>query len=141
MTGFRKWQPTTLPILVSFALLVGAATVGCGKKTAPAPKAEATRAEQAQPDEPGTVTYDEGRSTLVVTFQSGTTHEYSNVPREVYVGMMATPARGVYFTSYVNGRYPYRTIESGQGVTVQIQGQGAKPGKPFRPSKSRRQGR
>ena len=141
MTGFRKWQPTTLPLLVCFALLVGAATVGCGKKSAPAPKAEATSAGQDQPDEPGTVTYDEGRRVLVVTFQSGSTHEYSNVPREVYVGFTAAPARGVYYSTYINGPYPYRTVASGPGVTVQIQGQGAKPGKPFRPLKSGRRGR
>jgi hypothetical protein len=87
------------------------------------------------------VSYDEGRRVLVVTFQSGSTHEYSNVPREVYVGFTAAPARGVYYSTYINGRYPYRTVASGPGVTVQIQGQGAKPGKPFRPLKSGRRGR
>jgi len=141
VTGFRKRPPTIRPFLSCLALLAAATAVGCGKKPAPAPKVEATRVEHVQSDVLGSVSYDEGHRTLVITFDNGSTHVYSDVPRDMYVGMMATPSRGVYFNTHIKGRYPFQLMTSGEGGSIHIQGQGAKPGKLPRPSGSRRRGR
>ncbi len=143
MTGFGKRPLTTPTFLVGLALLAAAATVGCGKKSAPAPQAGATQVEQAQSDDPGSVSYDEGSRRLVITFRNGSVYEYTDVPRDVYVGISAAPAKGVYFNTYVKDRYPFRVTTSGtSGSTViQIQGGESKPAKPPKSSRGRGKGR
>jgi len=132
MIGFGR-RPLTIPaVLLSLALLVAAATIGCGKKSAPAPQVGGTRVEQAQNDDPGSVSYDEGSRRLVITFRNGSVHEYTDVPRDVYVGISAAPAKGVYFSTYVKDRYPFRVTTSGSAGSVSIQVQEPTPAKPPR---------
>lgn len=143
MTGFGK-RPMTIPtLLLSLTLLVAATTVGCGKKTPSAAQPGGTRVEQAQSDDPGSVSYDEGSRRLVITFRSGSVYEYTDVPRDVYLGIQATPAKGVYFSTYVKDRYPFRVTTPGPaGATViQIQGGESKPAKPPRSSRGRGNGK
>jgi hypothetical protein len=143
MTGFGKRLLKITPLLLGIALLVAATTFGCGKKQPSASKPGATHVEQAQSDDPGTVSYDVGSRRLVITFQNGSVYEYTDVPRDVYLGIMAAPARGVYFSTYVKGRYPFRVTTSGPAVStrIQIQGGEPKPTKSPRPSRSRGKGR
>jgi len=129
----------TIPTLwLSLALLVAATTVGCGKKQPSASQPAATHVDQAQSDDPGSLSYDEGSRRLVITFRSGVVYEYTDVPREVYLGISAAPAKGVYFSTYVKDRYPFRVTTSGPAGSVQIQVQEPKPAKP---SRSRGRGR
>jgi hypothetical protein len=140
MTAFGK-RPLTAPTLwLSLALLVAATTVGCGKKQPSASQPAATHVEQAQSDDPGSVNYDEGSRRLVVTFRNGSVYEYTDVPRDVYLGITAAPSRGVYFSTYVKDRYPFRVTTSGPvgSTVIQIQGGESKPAKP---SRSRGRGR
>jgi hypothetical protein len=146
MTGFRKRPLTISPLLLSLALLVAATTFGCGKKQPSASQPGGTQVGQIQSDALGSVNYDEGSRRLVVTFQNGSIYEYTDVPRDVYLGIMAAPSRGVYFTTYVKDRYPYRLTTSGPaGPThIQIQGREPQPTRPLqppRPSRSRGKGR
>jgi hypothetical protein len=141
MTGFGK-RPLANPwLLLSLALLVAAATVGCGKKRPSASQPGGTQVEQAQSDDPGSVSYDEGSRRLVITFRSGSVYEYTDVPRDVYLGISAAPAKGVYFNAYVKDRYPFRVTTSGPAGSVHIQVQEPKPAKPLRPSRPRGRGR
>jgi hypothetical protein len=143
MTGFAK-RPLTIPtLLLSLALLVAATTFGCGKKNPSASQPNVTRVEQAQSDDPGSVNYDEGSRRLVVTFRSGVVYEYTDVPRDVYLGITAAPSRGVYFSTYVKDRYPFRVTTSGPAgsTVIQIQGGESKPAKPPRSSRGRGRGR
>ena len=143
MTEFEK-KPLTIPtLLLSVALLVAATTVGCGKKQPAASKPAATHVEQAQSDDPGSVSYDDGSRRLVITFRSGVVYEYTDVPREVYLGISAAPAKGVYFSTYVKDRYPFRVTTSGSAgsTSIQIQGGESKPAKPPRSSRGRGRGR
>ena len=140
MTGFGK-RPLTIPaLLLSLALLVAAATVGCAKKSPPAPQQGATKVEPAQSDDVGSISYDEGSRRLVITFQNGIIHEYTDVPHDVYVGFTAAPARGVYFSTYVKERYPFRVTTSGSAGSTIIQIQGGES-KPAKPGRSRGKGR
>src|SRR5512143_3042244 len=132
MTGFAK-RPLTIPALcLNLAVLVAATTFGCGKKQPSASQPAAARVERAQSDDPGAVSYDEGSRRLVITFRSGAVYEYTDVPREVYLGISAAPAKGVYFNTYVKDRYPFRVTASGPAGSVQIQVQEPKPAKPSR---------
>ena len=141
MTGFGK-RPLTIPtLLLSLALLVAATTLGCGKKQPSASQPGVTRVEQAQSDDPGSVSYDEGSRRLVITFRSGAVYEYTDVPRDVYVGISAAPAKGVYFSTYVKDRYPFRVTTSGPAGSVRIQVQEPTPAKPPPPSRGRGRGR
>ena len=155
MTGFRKRPLTIHPLLSSLALLVAATTFGCGKKQASASQPGGTQVQQVQSDDPGSVNYDEGSRRLVVTFRNGSVYEYTDVPRDVYLGIMAAPSRGVYFTTYVRDRYPYRLTASGPVGSTRIQIQGGerrpasplppqrpqRPSRPLRPSRSHGRGR
>ena len=146
MTGLGKRPQTILRLLLGLALFLATTAVICGKKSAPAPKAAATSTEPAQSGDVKTVAYDEGSRVLVVTLDGGTTFEYSNVPRDVYVGIMGAPARGVYFTTYVRNRYPYRLITSMTPASmppglVGNRGHEPKPEKPPKPSRGRGRGR
>ncbi len=141
MTDFEKRPLTIPPLLLCLALLVAAATVGCGKKSPSAPQVSGTRVEQAQSDDPGSVSYDEGSRRLVITFRSGAVYEYTDVPRDVYVGISAAPAKGVYFSTYVKDRYPFRVTTSGSAGSVSIQVQEPTPAKPPRSSRGRGRGR
>ena len=142
MTGFGK-RPLTIPaLLLSLTLLAAATTVGCGKKQPSAAQPAATHVDQAQSDDPGSLSYDEGSRRLVITFRSGVVYEYTDVPREVYLGISAAPAKGVYFSTYVKDRYPYRVTTSGSAgsTIIQIQGGESKPAKP-RSSRGRGNGK
>ena len=141
MTGSGKRPLTISALLLCLALLVAAATVGCGKKSPSAPQVSGTRVEQAQSDDPGSVSYDEGSRRLVITFRSGAVYEYTDVPRDVYVGISAAPAKGVYFSTYVKDRYPFRVTTSGPAGSVSIQVQEPTPAKPPRSSRGRGRGR
>jgi len=141
MIGFGR-RPLTIPaLLLSLTLLVAAATIGCGKKNPSASQPDGTRVEQAQSDDPGSVSYDEGSRRLVITFRSGAVYEYTDVPRDVYVGISAAPAKGVYFSTYVKDRYPFRVTTSGPAGSVRIQVQEPTPAKPPPPSRGRGRGR
>ncbi|MBN2466069.1 KTSC domain-containing protein [candidate division WOR-3 bacterium] len=143
MTGYGKRLLTIPTLLLSLTLLVAATAVGCGKKSAPAPQAGATHVEQAQSDDPGSVSYDEGSRRLIITFRSGSVYEYTDVPRDVYLGISAAPAKGVYLNTYVKDRYPFRVTTSGPAgsTVIQIQGGESKPAKPPQSSQGRGRGR
>ena len=152
VTGFGR-RPLRIPtLLLSLALLVAATTLGCVKKPPSASQSGGPQVVQVQSDDPGSVSYDQGSRRLVVTYRNGSVYEYTDVPHDVYLGIMAAPSRGVYLTTYVNDRYPYRLTVSGSAgpARVQIQGrvmtptgpmQPLRPSRPFRPSGSRGKGR
>jgi hypothetical protein len=143
MTGFGN-RPLTIPTLwLSLALLVAATTLSCGKKQTTALQPNGTRVVQVQSEDPGSVNYDEGSRRLVITYRNGSVYEYTDVPHDVYVGFMAAPARGVYFSTYVKDRYPYRVTTSGSvgSTVIQIQGGESKPAKPPQSSRGRGRGR
>ena len=56
------------------------------------------------------VGYDPSTATLYVSFHSGSTYAYSNVPESVYRGLMAAPSHGEYLAAYIKNSYPYRKV-------------------------------
>ncbi len=141
MTRFGRRPLTIITLWLSLTLLVAATTFGCGKKNPSASQPNVTHVEQTQSDDPGSVSYDEGSRRLVITFRSGAVYEYTDVPRDVYVGISAAPAKGVYFSTYVKDRYPFRVTTSGPAGSVQIQVQEPNLAKPSPPSRPRGKGR
>lgn len=49
--------------------------------------------------------YDEDENALYVTFHSGSTYEYINVPKHVFISFLAAESKGKYFYSWVRNRY------------------------------------
>ena len=57
-------------------------------------------------------TYDEGREVLTITFTSGKSYEYYDVPAAVYEGLVAAPSAGQYFNKVIRAySVNYRTIK------------------------------
>lgn len=52
-------------------------------------------------------TYDPEAEVLTITFQSGATYEYLNVPPSVYRGLQGAGSAGEYFSRQIRGRYQY----------------------------------
>jgi KTSC domain len=46
---------------------------------------------------------------LIVQFHNGT-YEYSNVPENVYRGLMSASSKGRYLHQFIKNHYPYRRI-------------------------------
>lgn len=49
--------------------------------------------------------YDESQQNLYVTFVSGQTYIYKEVPLEVFGQMKASRAKGVFLNQHIKGRY------------------------------------
>lgn len=56
------------------------------------------------------VGYDAVSKTLFVSFHKGGTYSYSNVPENVYQGLMNAPSKGRYFAANIKKSYVYRRI-------------------------------
>ena len=56
----------------------------------------------------GAVAYDDTRRDLIVIFNTGQTYVYSDVPRDVYDGLLAADSKGTYMKASVIDQYPYR---------------------------------
>lgn len=59
------------------------------------------------------ITYFTSDKTLVVTFKSGATYEYLEVPHIVASGFMETNSIGKYFDAYIKNKYNYRRVING----------------------------
>jgi hypothetical protein len=56
----------------------------------------------------GAVAYDDARRDLIVIFNTGQTYVYSDVPRDVYDGLIAADSKGSYMNATVLRQYRYR---------------------------------
>ena len=92
-------------LLLGLALIATSMLLGCGT---PAESGAAANMRDVQSSALRSVGYDGGQQTLVITFQSGGTYEYSGVPRSVYEELMRAPSKGTYFNAHVKGQYSYR---------------------------------
>jgi hypothetical protein len=50
--------------------------------------------------------YDKETKTLEVEFVSGGVYQYKGVPEYVYTEFLASPSRGVYFSTEIRDHYP-----------------------------------
>ena len=55
--------------------------------------------------------YDAEKSELVVTFVSGKSYIYEDVPREAYDALVAAPSKGALFNAHIRDEYYMRTLE------------------------------
>ena len=60
-----------------------------------------------------TIQYQESSETLTLIFISGYGYEYYEVPRACYRGLIMTGSKGVYFNTWIRGRFPCRRIDAG----------------------------
>lgn len=56
------------------------------------------------------VGYDANDRILEIQFNSGRIYQYSNVPEDIYEGLMAAPSHGKYFHQHIRDVYPDRRI-------------------------------
>jgi len=54
--------------------------------------------------------HDSQTNTLEVAFLNGSVYQYSNVPANVYVGLMNASSHGTYLNAHIKGTYNYRQI-------------------------------
>ena len=58
----------------------------------------------------GSVSYDPDSQKLSVTFVSGDTYDYFNVPQSIYSGFTAAGSAGQFFYRQVRDRYAYEQV-------------------------------
>lgn len=56
------------------------------------------------------VGWDRRTRILRIRFRSGPVYEYENVPKTVYLGLMAASSKNDYFEDYVKHMYEYRRV-------------------------------
>jgi len=54
--------------------------------------------------------YDATRARLTVTFVTGRTYEYVDVPSEVAASFQSAFSKGTFFNSYIRDRYDFREL-------------------------------
>jgi len=57
--------------------------------------------------------YSAARRELRVTFQSGRSYIYQNVPEDTYRAMRRTLSKGSFFNEHIRDRFPYVRAEPG----------------------------
>ncbi|MCT1575685.1 KTSC domain-containing protein [Oceanobacillus kimchii] len=55
------------------------------------------------------VGYDSQSNRLVIQFRDGT-YEYSNVPSNIYQGLLSASSKGNYHHQHIKNSFPYRKI-------------------------------
>jgi hypothetical protein len=54
--------------------------------------------------------YNVETSTLRVTFVSGMIFKYKNVPKDEYIAIKTSAAKGIYLNQPIKGKYPFKKI-------------------------------
>ena len=54
--------------------------------------------------------YDASTHILEIEFNSFAIYQYSNVPVNIYNGLMSASSKGHYFSEFIKDKYPYRRI-------------------------------
>lgn len=57
------------------------------------------------------VGYDRSTQILEIAFNSGGVYQYSQVPENVYDGLMNAPSHGRYFNHFIKNKYPTRRVK------------------------------
>ncbi|MES1200075.1 MAG: KTSC domain-containing protein [Pseudomonadota bacterium] len=55
--------------------------------------------------------YDAAKSELIVTFVSGRTYAYEDVPLAIYEALCAADSKGAYFNAHIRDEYYMRELE------------------------------
>ena len=56
------------------------------------------------------VGYDWDRHILEIVFTSGGIYHFANVPPAVFMGLLRSPSKGVYFQEHIRGKYINRRL-------------------------------
>lgn len=56
----------------------------------------------------GSIDYDPQENLLHITFNSGRTYQYYNVPADIHEKLLSAPSIGGYFNDHIKNRYHYR---------------------------------
>ncbi|MHA1408506.1 MAG: KTSC domain-containing protein [Candidatus Heimdallarchaeaceae archaeon] len=51
------------------------------------------------------VKYNEETRKLIIGFKDGSEYEYSNVPLNIYEGLLSAPSKGKYFHKFIKNQY------------------------------------
>lgn len=54
--------------------------------------------------------YNRSIQTLEMEFNSGRIYQYSQVPENIYNGLMNAPSHGRYFNHFIKNKYPTRRV-------------------------------
>ncbi len=116
-------RPLLLERLGRIAALVGQPAAATGQGRAPRPRVQ-THSPGPRPSGPAqlpsavrllssnlqSVAYDEQARALTITFHGGRVYAYSDVPPNVYRGLLGATSKGRYFHQWIRARYPYQRV-------------------------------
>ena len=61
--------------------------------------------------------YIAGRRELRITFASGRSYAYSDVPQSIYDAFLASPSKGAFFSIAIRGRFRFRELTQAASST------------------------
>jgi len=56
------------------------------------------------------VDYDREQKILTITFKGDVVYQYSEVPENVYRGLITAESKGIYFSEHIRDKYAYEQI-------------------------------
>jgi hypothetical protein len=59
--------------------------------------------------------YDDEEEALFVTFPSGLTYRYADVPEAEYDALLGAASKGVFFNERIKDRYPFTQVSARRG--------------------------
>jgi hypothetical protein len=61
--------------------------------------------------------YDADKEILEISYHSGKTYHYLNVPEKVFKEMRSTMVKGIWFNRHIKGKYPFQEVTPGLNQT------------------------
>ncbi|WP_316803232.1 KTSC domain-containing protein [Pedobacter nototheniae] len=55
--------------------------------------------------------YNAALNTLKITFITGLTYEYNNVPEEIFEILKSAPSKGKYFNAAIRNKFKYKKLK------------------------------
>ncbi|HEV8082459.1 MAG TPA: KTSC domain-containing protein [Chitinophagaceae bacterium] len=57
-----------------------------------------------------TINYNKANAILSITFVSGMVYDYKNVPEEIYMALISSGSKGIFFNKHIKGSYKFKKV-------------------------------
>ena len=57
-----------------------------------------------------TISYNKVSAILKIIFVSGMVYDYKNVPEEIYMALISSGSKGIFFNKHIKGNYKFKKV-------------------------------